>query len=69
MPTERGGAGGARGWASSSQKDAEAERAGIKGGVGSGRGLRTGKMIQDVCTNPDIPRPPPTPLSPPQGPR
>ena len=69
MPTERGGAGGARGWASSSQKDAEAETAGTKGGVGLGRGLRRGKMVQDVWANPDIPRPPPTPLSPPQGPR
>lgn len=28
-----------------------------KGGVGSGRGLRTGKMIQDVCPNPDLPHP------------
>ena len=37
--------------------------------VGSGRDLRTRKMIQSVCTNADLPCPPPTPLSPPQAPR
>ena len=47
----------------------ESPRGRNKGDVGSGRGLRTGKMIQDVCPNPDLPHPLPTPLSLPQGPR
>lgn len=58
-PPRKGGAGGARGWAGSSQPQRQKQ-----GGVGSGRGLRAGKMIQDVCliqTSPTPPLPLPAP--------